>query len=170
MIENSIEFKMWLKDFSEKNKTKVVSSVFSSARAAHHRFESYLSPMARFVMDFDAFLALAIKISILRHDTVPGQNARFFLETINEEICVMIALLCECGDECLLLLRIYDVEAPDSTRTVKIIRNFLDRIAFLFLHRGVLKTGGYLNHMLNTLKKQRTFKFSWGSRCGPRIP
>ena len=157
MIENSIELKMWLKDFSEKNKTKVISSVFSSVRAASHRFESYLSPMVRFVMDFDAFLALAIKISILRHDTVPGQNARFFLETINEEICIMIALLCECGDECLQLLRIYDVEAPDSTSTVKIIRNFLDRIVFLFPQRGVLRTCGYLSHMANILKKQRNF-------------
>jgi hypothetical protein len=36
------------------------------------------------------------------------------------------------------------VEAPDSASTVKIIRNFLDRIAFLFLQKGVLKTWGLL--------------------------
>ena len=171
MIEGSLDFKMWLKELSAKNTTKEISSVFGAVRAAKHRFESYLSPMSRFVTDFDAFLAVAVKISILRHDTVPGQNARFFLETINIEMLIMIALLCECGDECLALLRIYDVEAPDSASTVKIIRNFLDRIAYLFLKKGVLKTGGFLKYMLNNLKNVRTFNVHGVTRVlgGPDV-
>lgn len=143
MVQHSYDFRLWLHEFSEQNKSNVLSSAFSSLRAAKHRFESLSSPISLLVLDMDAHVSLALKIAEMRKGTQAACNALAFLSLYSEELVLVLALLADAGDEALCIIRHFDNEETDSSLTTSAVQEFLDRIAWLFIAENVWTTEGH---------------------------
>ncbi len=164
MIQHSGDFRNWLLEFSRDNIHKDITTAFSNLRAAKHRFESYASPLSRCVIDFDAIIAVATRIRIWRSGNAEARNADMFLNILNEEVVLTLAMLADCADECLLLLRHFDTDAVDSSQMTEKLAFFMDRISYLFMKGEVCNAEGHTKLVLTYLSRPHVFFTSQGCR------
>jgi hypothetical protein len=126
-----------------------------SLSSANHRFDSHCTPFARGVVFFDALVATAQQLQDERRGCEEGNDAKEFLEQLDEESALSFAALADAGTETLILTRFFDDESFDKSKLGVEIPRFLDRIKFLFLDKGCLRTG-YTFLMLRNLARPRT--------------
>ncbi len=122
--------------------------------AAKHRFDTWQKPFARLVLTFDAVLSTAQAIHEERRMEATGRHARMFLEAVDEEMLVALAMMADAGEESIELTRFLDSEHADKTELSEECSRFLDRITVLFDRRGCLVCG-YTAFMLQMLQKER---------------
>lgn len=120
-------------------------------QSAKHRFASTQLPLGRFVLFFDAILGVAHKIVQTRTYQPEGASAQEFLDFIDEEKLICLALLADAGDEASALVRFFDGDEYDVAASPVMIRSFLNHIDHLFLRRGAL-TCGYAAHAVQHLR------------------
>ena len=123
--------------------------------SANHRFDSHAKPFARGVIFWRALLKTAMQMQDERSARPDGQDASAWIASVDEQSAVTFGMLADCGAESLHLVRFFDQEAVDHTSVAKQVRQFLERVEWLFTHRGCLKVG-YTHLMLRHLSKRCT--------------
>lgn len=146
-VEHSPLFKSWFKKSQPHAYVKLDSTV-ASLRAAKHRFESYIKPLARLTLYIEAMIATAMRIIAERGNLEEANDAKTFLLNLSEENLVMLAMMADAGDETAKLIRTCDQEDWDTAMMFDMLQNFKDRISFLFEHGGVLRTQTFTSVML----------------------
>jgi len=115
-----------------------------------HRFDSLQRPLGRFVLFFDAVVELAVQLAMSRTGR-PQEDAINFLDYIDEEKCIQLAMLADAADETTsALVRYTDTEAYDAAELHMQITSVLRRLDFLFIQGNVVAEG-YTGHMLDML-------------------
>ena len=132
----------------------VWSTQINSLSAAKHRFDTWQKPFARLCFTFDAVLATAQSIHEQRRAEASGRNAKAFLQLVDEESMLSLAMMTDAGEENLALVRYLDSEHVDKMEIAMECHRFLKRITTLFDQKGCLLTG-FTAYMLELLKKER---------------
>ena len=155
-IEHSPIFKMWFKSCQPHAATRVNASV-ANLRAAKHRFESFIKPLARFVLYVEAITATALRIVAERGNEVAAQDAKSFLTFMNTERLLQAAMMADAADETAQLIRTCDAEDWDTAKMMGMLENYKSRVKFLFDDRGVLQSQSFTQHMLKYLRRVHTW-------------
>jgi hypothetical protein len=123
--------------------------------SAKHRFCSHSMPLGRAVLYFVPLLRCAQSILDERgHTSKEGRDAFSWLSMLDDEAALQMALMADCSDEGMMLVRFLDGDDYDKTELSVELQRFLRRATWLFEHRGALTTG-YTQHMVGTLKVRR---------------
>ena len=109
-------------------------------------------------------LALAQRICEVRQGR-ERRGAQVHLETVSEQVYLLLGLTADAGDECIELLRLFDDEDADSGLTSSQIQEFLDRITNLFINEAIWNIHGHTRMMLSWLSKPRSFIVRGQGRC-----
>lgn len=144
--------------------------------AAKHRFDSCQTPFARASLYFDAMLSAASTMyKERRTNDKLGRCARAYLEFVDEESTLQIAMMADAGDEHSMLLRIHDTEDFDLASSSRQAVVFLQRVHLLF-EQEACWSSGYTAHALRLLSRPRVIfldgipKSIGGPRAvGPRL-
>ena len=136
--------------------------------SAKQRFSSTQKPLCRFVLFFDAVVATAYELQTRRAGTAHGKRGTHFLEFIDEERMLTLAMLADAGDEASAVVRFFDTRDHDISEAPVILSDFLSRIDVLFLRRGCLSSVGrhhtYTSYTLDTLQDPRPLRVQEGRR------
>lgn len=138
--------------------------VVTNVRAAKHRHESAAKPRGRFVLNFDAFLQVALVIVADREGRGVRQHATRFLTDLDEEAALQVAMLADAADEALQFTRKLDNETIDTAEMQTFIERFISSLKILFVDGQVLTLPGFTSHMVKLLEKPRAFQ------PGPSLP
>ena len=156
IIANSAEIQSWL--LTELRRASTTTDTYSADIACtlkKHRFDSTQVPLARHVLRHTAIVKTAIRILILRRGKSEALAAGFFLYYIageqGMEVCVLLAMLSDAGDESIQVVRPVDTERESASKLSYIVATFLRNISHLFFD-GHCVSQGYTKHMLDTLK------------------
>ena len=124
-----------------------------------HRFDSVRRPLARLVLNFPALLNLADEVVRLQ-GALRCSNDAFstFLQEIDDEGAVLLGMLADASDECMLLTRFLDHENFDAANVASQITRFRGNIRSLF-QNGLCLTTGFTQHMLKFLEQPRLIIF-----------
>ena len=155
-IENSHLFKAWFKMSQPHAKVKIDASV-ANLRAAKHRFESYIKPLARLVLFVEAFTATAIRIVAERGNEPAAQDAKTFLCQVTSERLLQAAMMADAADEAGHLIRSCESEDWDIARMSLIIDTFKTRINYLFNNNGARTGTTFTQFMLKFLSVQHSW-------------
>ena len=115
--------------------SEVVVRRVRDLQAAKQRFQSTQKPLGRFILYFPALLATAYELQTRRGDSSVGQRGSKFLEAIDEERLLTLAMLADAGDEAAMTIRFFDSKDHDIADAPHVLSAFLQRIAALFLDR-----------------------------------
>ncbi len=131
--------------------------VARDSAAAKHRFESSRTPFGRASLYFDAMVNTASTMHSERKLTDKmGRCAHAYLQFVDEESTLQIAMMADAGDEHNMLLRIHDAEEFDLAGSSRQAVTFLQRIHILF-QEGACWSCGYIAHALRLLSRPRVF-------------
>ena len=124
--------------------------------AAKHRFTSYALPFRRAALFFLPLLRVAQSILDERGPASPeGQDAQTWLESVDNESALQLALMADAADEVLILNRFFDKNKYDKAEVCGTLKEFLVRAKWLFDDWGAESTG-CTAHMLKMLETTRT--------------
>ena len=123
---------------------------------AKHRWDSTTKPLGRFVLNFQAILAVANQITRLRRGKPEGKHAEDFLRFITNEKLLLLAMCADAADESNLLLRYVDQESYCVEEVPHQINMYLKRIGSLF-NDGNCTEIGYTKVMVGVLEKTHVF-------------
>ena len=108
-------------------------------QAARHRFASTQKPLGRFILYFPAVVATALELQVRRSNNNDMlTRARSFLESVDEEVLLQIAMLADAGDQASAVVRFFDADSFDVADTRHTLSRFLEEIDTLFLQRACL--------------------------------
>jgi len=134
-IHNSHVFRsLFEKCVQKQTREDIPSGVnIKALKAAKHRHESFTTPHCRIVIHIDAVLATAVQISISRQAKSEGTAALKFLDWVDEEKYLTLAMLGDASDEGLSLLRFTDSERMDTAEAQEEVQGYEERMNALFL-------------------------------------
>jgi hypothetical protein len=115
-----------------------MSSKVRDLQSAKSRFSSTQRPLGRFILFFPAVVATASELQVRRSD-VMGKRGRDFLQEIDEESLILLAMMADAGDEAARVVRFFDTKDHDIAETLQVLGRFLHNIDCLFLRRGCLE-------------------------------
>ena len=136
--------------------------------SAKQRFASTQKPLGRFILFFDAVVATAFELQTKRAGTEMGKRGTWFLQSIDEERLLTLAMLADAGDEASAVVRFFDTKDHDISEAPIVLSDFLSRIDVLFLRRGCLSAVGshhtYTSYTLDMLQESRPLRVQDGRR------
>ena len=86
------------------------AGTIKNLKAAKHRYESWATPLGRFTVHFSALVEVAEHLSVSRRSEEVGKDAARFLQTIDEEVRLQLAMLADFAADCLDFTRWLDDE------------------------------------------------------------
>jgi len=125
-----------------------------SLSAAKHRFDTWQKPFSRLVLTFDAVVTTAQEMHEERRHEKVGRHAKAFLNLVDEEMLISLAMMTDAGEENLDLVRFLDSETLPTTDISAECHRFLERITVLIEHRGCLRIG-HTQYAMSLLKRER---------------
>ena len=153
MVQNSHAISQIFQDYVASVRNKIVNSACANMRAAKHRFESHARPMGRSCLHLLSCIRTALHISSKSSKDV-ADRANEWLLWVDNEKCVMAAMLSDASDQALSLTRIMDSEDVDPATIHAEIRSFNLTITALFDQKQCLSVFGYTKVMLEVLTEQ----------------
>ena len=84
-----------------------------------------------------------------------GRCAAQWLSSLDEESLLQMAMMADCSDEALMLVRFFDTDDLGNAVVTSELMTFLSRVTWLCEERGLMDTG-YTQHMLEVLSTRRT--------------
>ena len=120
---------------------------------AKHRFDTWQKPFSKLVLTFPAVLATAQEMHEERRTEAAGRHAKAFLNLLDEEAIISLAMMTDAGEENLELVRFLDDETMATTDISAECQRFLERISVLFEQRGCLSVG-HTEYAISLLKKE----------------
>ena len=157
LIQRSDDFRAWYAEATERSSSKTCSSSFRNLRAALHRYETLVTPLSRIALDPESIVSTAARIAEQRVGQHPGRVALQFLQAVNPEMLLSVALLADAGDEALQVVRVFDAAQPDPAMASRTFKDFVMRVQGLFLDEQVLTTPGHTQAMLDWLSTPHVF-------------
>jgi hypothetical protein len=148
---HSVLFNQFCRDV-ENNVARNTAASIKNLRSALHRMESHLTPLARAVIYWHAYLLTVIRIALDRKGRQEGNTATDFLVYIDEFKLILIAMLTEAAVQGMDLIRFWDVRNLDPSKIVGVLAGFVASITVLFVE-GRCTQLGYTAHMINLLKE-----------------
>lgn len=135
--------------------TEIEGSRVKGLNYAKQRFSSMRTPLARFVVWFEAILSTTECVFNTRakDDKI---RAGEFLATVDEQTVLLAAMAADAGDESLCVLRYFDSPQHDVTEVSSMLDTYRARIDYLFLQKGAT-TCGYTACALKALRETRAF-------------
>ena len=172
MIEHSSQFNNLYEECCEQSEDAAVKTCFKNMRAAKHRIETFTTPLSRCILDPTALIAFAVKVTVIRRGERQGRAMMSFLTALCVHVLLLSAMMADASLEVLMFIRGVDTEQLDLTTLCQRVKNFLDRITWLFHNNGVLTVDGHTSFMLSWLKKPHFYMVGDDGRCigGSRIP
>ena len=155
IIEYSDVFKKYFANMTKKahNEGDLQGVRVRNLGLARHRFESTQKPLSRLVLWFDAAVATALYIMRERRSgSREHKAAKRFLQFVDAERLIQAAMMCDGGDESLMLLRLCDDPDLDMATAPDEIAAYIARVEFLFLQGGCLSTRGYTKQVIDMLR------------------
>ena len=125
--------------------------------AAKHRFESIIRPLSRIILNISAIIMFACKVSHIHHGEASGIACSAWLEMLNDEFLVLIAMLADAGCEALMFIRFCDAEDVALSEVWSEAHAFLDRITWLYHSDGILEVGSHTKFIIKWLQTPRSF-------------
>ena len=112
-----------------------------SLSSANRRFDSHCTPFCRGVVFFDALVATAQQMQDERRASEEGNDAKVFLEQLDEESALTFAALADAGAEALILTRFSMMKASTKASSLsKSIGSWIES-NFFFWRRGACAQG-----------------------------
>ena len=102
-----------------------------------HRFDSVQKPTGRTILYIDAVIMTAIYASVHRKGQRDGDRANAFLSYINERRLLLLAMMADAADECIVLVRFLDSEDYELSTFMLEIESCMSRLHFLFVEAGL---------------------------------
>jgi hypothetical protein len=133
-----------------------MSGKIKNLRAAQHRHESLQTPLGRSVLFCKALLVTAEQIANERRGKPEGQDCLEFMQFISTEVLVQLAMMADCSDEIMMLIRFTDTEEHDPGELQSECANCLARLTKL-IDEGTIFDTGYTQFMLRILEKPMVF-------------
>lgn len=112
-------------------------------RASKHRFEVSQRPYVRMILCYEGLVGAATAVARGRSGNLEAKAATEWLslQCDSGEFAVQAAMMGDCGDELLTLLRYFDSEECDATKIRGELMKYHRRLRSLFLDGLVLETG-----------------------------
>ena len=151
LVQYSSEFTSWFLDERKKDVNIVVGIDIKNFSYAGHRFDSTSRPLRRAVLGLGPLVRTAMRIITLRRGTKEAKAANTFLEYINTERALLMAMVADAADEANMLMRLVDKEDMAVEDVPLHVRSFLSRIETLF-QQGRCLSSGFTAWMLDRLK------------------
>ena len=129
---------------------------------AKHRFDSVEKPLSRFCLYLDAFLLTAISLSASPTSQL-RERGKGFLEWVTEEKILLLGLLADLSDECLMFIRVYDHERYEASLMHSSCQAFVSKLRWLYVKEHAWELG-YTAHVLEQLKTPRGFTLNGQAR------
>ncbi len=122
---------------------------------AKQRFDSIQKPLGRIVLNLEALIATAtIVLDERGPNSNEGSGAADFLNLLSDEVVVLLGMMADASDECMIVTRMFDHELFDVAAMPRMLDNFHSRVQSLFQHRHCLTTG-YTKTALDFLSRLR---------------
>lgn len=99
------------------NSQEADSSRIKDLRASKHRFEVSQRPYVRSVLHYEALVGTATAVMRGRHGRKEAKAAEEWLQKQTGEMALQLAMMGGAGDETLMLIRFFDQEFVDLTKT-----------------------------------------------------
>ena len=126
-------------------------------RAAKHRYESFAKPTGRSALNIVALFNFLLAC-LTRRDAV-RKAAAGFLIWVSSARCVLDAMIADCMDELMLIIRLSDSEQPAIEVLSSALYAFFRRLLWMYGgDRGVLSSSSYTRHVIEILTGRR---FTW---------
>ena len=152
-----------------------IGKFIKNMSACPQRYESHSKPIARCVLNFDSLLQTMVQVSTARAGRAEADHATGFLEWVNEENYLQLAMMSDGGDEGLQLTRSHDDERID-TATITDIMFFLcashqlalsrQRLPIMWFHEVCNRATPAPTHFHS---QQARTQLRVDSRCRPRL-
>ena len=136
----------------ENNPAPTSAPLIKDLRAALHRHESYIVPLARFVLFWDAFVCVVIDISRERKGRREGTIASAFLAWVDDERLICAAMICDASVQGIELIRFFDLGNMDPSAIPFALKSFVRKVHVLFVEGKCVELG-YTSHMLRALER-----------------
>ena len=141
-------------EVSKQERMAGVQSSMRNMSFAKQRFDSTAKPLGRCLLNLDATISTMDIICARRGTSSPEhKGALGFLQLISQEAnLILLGMLADACDECLVLTRFFDREAFRLEEMVEQIDTFKRKLKWLFAGRGCLDIG-YTSVALTHLRK-----------------
>ena len=125
---------------------------------AAQRFDSLQKPLGRITLNLEALLSYCYIVVRERGQTSEeGQGCMALLQALTEENVILLGMMADAADECMILTRFLDKDTFDvGAMRVELVQ-FLNRINQLFTQKACLKCG-YTQVALDFLKQPRVLQ------------
>ena len=155
-IERSLVFKdVFAKHVGEMEDHSVIGTEIRNLRAAKHRFERTAMPAGRFTMFFDAILATANHVASHRSGRAEGDDAKAFLEMVDEKLVLAMAMIADAAHEGLQLTRFADDGDMDLAEAPARCADFARRLEVLFVKGECLSLPGFSKYAMGGLRRTK---------------
>ena len=125
---------------------------------AAQRFDSLQKPLGRIVLNLEALLSYCYVVVRERGQTSEeGQGCMALLQAMTEENVILLGMMADAADECMILTRFLDKDTFDVGAMRVELARFLNRIDNLFTHKSCLKCG-YTQVAVDFLKQSRVLQ------------
>jgi hypothetical protein len=157
LIKNSAQFSgIFNKHVRNIEECPVESTRIRNLRYAKQRYESCQRPRARAVLFIDAVLLTAFDIVVARPGKEEARQALAFLEWVDEEKLLCLAMAAEYGNITMQLIRFFDDPAFDLAAVPAELEAWRAQADYLFVEGHCLDTG-LTHYMLARLMRVQTF-------------
>ena len=128
------------------------AAAIKNLRFRRHRFDSQAEPLARIVLSFDGVLRAASILSHSRKSDDAGKAASQFLQWLDDEKALQVAMLADASDQILTLTRHCDVEFPDPAEHAAFVGTLIVEGTMRWLVDKIWPVG-CADHMMRALSK-----------------
>ena len=136
---------------------ETIGGIVHNVGMAKHRYSSIVKRLGRLVSKVLAILKTAETVRIKRAGKPEGKVAEQFLEELNEEGLIQLAMMADAADEAYILTCFMDDSDYDLSIQADEVMAFTDNCVYLFDTGGCVAPGlsGYTNFILKFLERQR---------------
>ena len=155
-MQHSIDLqRLYTECCAECEATAAVSSRFANLRAAKHRIETFTTPLSRCLLNMDGLLSFCMKTSVLRRGNAQGDGVDRFMTLLNDELLVTAALMCDAGNETMILIRAMDSDDMSVAELNQDLKDYLAHLHWLFdlADPGVRTIPGHTAYIIDWLSK-----------------
>ena len=134
-------------------------TVVTDMSFAAQRFDSLQKPLGRIVLNLEALLSYCHVVTRERSANSPEvPRCLEFLQCITEQNVLLLGMMADASDECMMLTRFMDRDTFDVGCVHVELQKFHDRINHLFLNKACLTCDGYTKVALEFLKRPRVLE------------
>jgi hypothetical protein len=116
------------------------------------------------MLSLDALVMLATMLVKIRAGEPEAESAKVFLRSLaySPELLFLAAMMADAGSEAMDLIRFVDSDKWNLEEIGWRIQHFLDRLTWLFVHKGIFKVDGHLAVVREWLKEPHYSMLSSG--------